>query len=312
MKNKVGRAGVCFIVAMISFFFTGKMNVIAAENTSVNNTSMLYVTGYEVTNETIIPGKDFTLTIKLGNFSKGVDAKNVFVSVNNPDGVTPEYGTVSQTYVETVSAGEEVEVAFKYNSWTTIQADVLNFNVNISDGLTYNTAQLRIPVGRITDFDVDDVTLPVIYEENKTEYVSAKIVNLDNAGVSNVTMVVRCNGEDIASTNIGTMSAGKTKTQSVSVTFEKAGAYSLELVLTYVDGEGNNKEYTIASESVKVIESMQQSDEQSITSEQVEQIVQQSVPQKESQTQRIIVICVSGILLIAVCCIILLLLQKRK
>ena len=310
MKSRIGRIGLSLCAAVIILIFTGEMHAMAAKNETEQ--CLIYVTGYEVSNETIIPGEDFTLTLKLANFSKTMDAYNVFVSVNNPEGVTPVYGTVSQTYLETVAAGEEVQVTFDYNSWTSIQAVALNFNVNLYDGTTAGTTQLRIPVGRISDFDVEDITVPLVYEENKTEYVSARIVNMDSKGVTNVVMVVRCNGEDIASTGIGTMSAGKTKTQSVSVTFAKAGNYALDLVLTYVDGDGNSKEYTVASESVKVVAENKQPIEQGAISEEANQAVQQSVTQQESRTERIIVICVSGILLIAISCILLLLIQKRK
>ncbi len=309
MKKILERIGLGLITGLLFFVFEGKISVSASEIHT--DDAMLLVTGYEVTNETITPGNDFTLTVKLSNFSKTEDAKNVFVVVSNPDGVAPKYGTVSQTYIESVGAGEETEVSFQYNSWANIQADALNFNVNVYDGESSSVTQLRVPVGRLVDFDVDDVTVPLEYATNRTEYVSARIMNLGNKGVSNVTMVARCNGQDVASTSIGTMSAGTAKTQSVSVTFDEKGTYSFDLVLTYVSGDGTSKEYTIFSDKITVREESGNSVSQSKPVENTDETEEQDLELK-TQTQSIVVICVSGILLIAVCCIILLLLQKRK
>lgn len=309
MKKILERIGLGLITGLLFLAFHGKISVCASEIPA--NDTMLLVTGYEVTNETITPGNDFTLTVKLSNLSKNVDAKNVFVVVFNPDGVAPKYGTVSQTYIEALDAGKETEVSFPYNSWETIQADALNFSVNVYDGTSSSVTQLRVPVGRLVDFDVDDVTVPVEYEANRTEYVSARIMNLGNKGVSNVAMVARSNGKEIASTSIGTMSAGTAKTQSVSVTFEEEGTYSFELVLTYVSGDGTSKEYTIFSDKVTVREKSEDLVSQSEPVEKMDDTEGQDIKLK-TQTQSIVVVCVSGILLIAVCCIILLLLQKRK
>lgn len=283
-----------------------KMDVCAAEKTS-----MSMVSGYQVTNETIIPGDDFTLTIELCNFSTDTDAENVVVVVNNPKGVAPEYGTVSQTYLGTLKCGETKEVSFRYTSSATLDCEELNFVTGvISDDYSFST-ELRVPVGRTVDFDVEDSTLPEKLDTGKTGYAGAMVETLGNKGVSNVVMVARCDGEDIASANIGTMSAGTTKSQSVGLTFDKEGQYAVELLLTYTNGEGMNKEFSIDSRIISVTDEKEQLspiEKQPDTAGQEQDLEDNGA----IRTNNIVVMCLSGVLLIGVCCVILVLIYRRK
>ncbi|MGN0403510.1 MAG: hypothetical protein ACI4HQ_14800 [Acetatifactor sp.] len=306
MKRLMNRL-VCALAVLGLLTAAGpKLKVCAAEKTS-----MTMVAGYKVTNETIIPGDDFTLTILLQNFSMDTDAENVVVVVSNPKGVAPEYGTVSQTFLGTLKCGETKEVSFRYTSSATLDCEELNFVAGaISDDYSFST-ELRVPVGRTVDFDVEDAALPEELGVGKTGYASAMVETLGNKGVSNVVMVARCDGEDIASANIGTMSAGTTKSQSVSLTFDKEGQYAVELLLTYTNGEGMNKEFSIDSRIIKVVSEKEQLP---AAEKQPDTVGQEQEPGDNGtmRTNNIIVMCLSGVLLIGVCCVILVLIYRRK
>ena len=309
MKRWMNKIAVCLMLIATMVIPAGSQTVYAT-GTGRAESALLYVTGYEVTNETITPGSEFTLTITLENFSSSVTAKNVMVVVGNPNGITPEYSTVSQTYLGQVGPKDTAEVSFRYTADTTIDAEELDFTAKvISDSYSTDT-QIRIPVGRTVDFDVEECTVPETFVVDKTGYASAMVENLGKSGVNNVVMVARCDGQDVASANIGTMSAGTSKTQSVSLTFDKEGQHVYELVLTYVDSEGADKEFVIASGVLKVISAEKQANTENQQNVPEEQQIQQT--EEGSGIGNFVLICISGILLIAVCCVILLLIYRRK
>lgn len=267
----------------------------------------VYIEGYEVTNESIMPGTDFTLTIKLKNYSTEVAAEEIVVSVSNPEGIVPEYGTVSMTYLDKIEPNTSAEVKLKYSANADIRNSELNFNVTVGNSENASGAQLRIPVGRLTDFEVEKSTIPENVTAKKTSYASVMVENIADDTCYNVSMVARCEGKDIASAQIGSISAGKTRTQSLGLVFEAEGMYSVDILLTYISAEGESKEYLISSNEIKVTENV------STIIEPEKQDEQLKKEDKEGTSQSsIIIICISGILLIAICCIVLVFLNRRK
>lgn len=273
----------------------------------VGNKPLLYVEGYEVTNESIMPGTEFTLTIKIRNYSKHASAEEVVVSVSNPDGVVPEYGTVSLVYIDSIKANSNAEVQMKYTANTVIKGSELNFNIVVSSPECASSAQLRIPVGRLTDFEVSKSTIPEAATMGKTCYASVMVENIGDGAYYDVIMVARSAGTVIASAPMGTISAGKTKTQSVGLVFEAEGTYPVEIVLTYVNTEGEDKEYLISSNNIKVTEAISSTTSKKETDNEVGNTIND-----DKSVQRIVIICVSGILFIATCCIVLMFMYRRK
>jgi len=313
--------------AEVDFTFTATSDLTANElyftatisgNFSSSNTqfsipikkiAQLYVAGYEVTDTTIVPGNDFTLRVKVKNPSNDVTVKNVLVMITNPTGVIPQYGEVGTAVIESLEPGSIGEVSFRYSSDLNIKTSDLNFGVGVFyDNLSTST-QIRVPVGRMADFAVEEVSVPEQLIVGKAGYASAMMENLGETGVSNVVMVARCNGKDIATANIGTISAKTVKTQSFSLMFEEVGQYAVDLVLTYTNGEGQNKEFLMSSGIVQVVE-----EEDFVKKNDPENAkpVDTSEPEQEEGNSNLLLLSVSGILLIGLCCVILILLYRRK
>lgn len=275
----------------------------------VRKLAQLYVEGYEVTNETIIPGSDFALKVRIKNHSENVTVKDAVIVINSPTGVIPEYGKVGTAFIESLAPNETEEICFRYSSNSGIKGSELNFGVGVFYDNLSTSAQIRIPVGKMTDFSVEESSIPENMVVGTVGYASAMIENLEDTGVSNVVMVARCNGKDIASANIGTISAKTFKTQSVSLVFEEEGQYAVDLLLTYTNGEGENKEYTISSSIIKVVK-----EEEAIPNGGNDTPVQTDNPEilPEKGNSNLLLLSVSGILLIGLCCVILILLYRRK
>ena len=275
----------------------------------VKKMAQLYVAGYELTNTTVVPGNDFTLKVQIKNQSTDVTAKNVLVMITNPTGVIPEYGKVGTVVIDALAPGSTEEVSFRYSSDSSIKTSDLNFSVGVFYDNFSTSAQIRVPVGKMTDFGVEKSSMPEQLLVGKVGYANAVIENLEDTGVSNVVMVARCKGEDIATANIGTISARTVKTQSLSFGFEEAGQYAMDLLLTYTNGEGQNKEFLIASSIVEVVEEeelIKDNDEGDTKPIDIPE------PEQEKGVNNILLLSVSGVLLIGLCCVILILLYRRK
>lgn len=275
----------------------------------VRKIAQLYVVGYEVTNETIIPGNDFALKVKVKNQSKDVTVKDIVVVMTDPIGVIPEYGKVGTAVIESLAPGSTEEIWFRYSSESNIKTSDLNFGVSVYYDNMSISAQIRIPVGRLTDFGVENVIMPEQLVVGKAGYASAMIENLEETGVSNVVMVARCNGENIASANIGTISAKTYKTQSVGLMFKEEGQYVVDLLITYTNGDGESKEYMISTSIVEVV-----AEEEDIDNPEGENMIPVETPEQEPEqgSSNILLLSISGVLLIGLCCVILILLYRRK
>jgi len=276
----------------------------------IKKIAQLYVSGYEVTNATIVPGNDFTLKVLVTNQSADVTVRDIMVMITNPTGVIPEYGKVGIDVIESLAPGATGEVFFRYSADTYIKTSELNFVVGVYyDNLSVN-GQIRVPVGKVADIAIEQSTMPENMVAGKHGYASAVIENLDETGISNVVMVARCDGKDIATANIGMISAKTAKTQSLSLLFEEVGEYAVDLVLTYTNGEGHNKELMISSSTVQVVDEEEYIEKNE--GENAKPIIDTPEPEKETGISNLLLLSVSGILLIGLCCVILILLYRRK
>ena len=275
---------------------------------------LLYITGYQLDNQTIIAGKDFTLKLTIENYSAEAQAENVIVMIDNPAGVVPEYGTVSVQYLDTIAPKESKEVMFRYRADTDIEATELDFIVCVISDTNTTTTPIRLSVGREGDFFVDEYTIPEKFVIGKREYISALIENVSGKDIDNVAMVVKCDGEVLTSQNIGTMLAGISKTEYVNVMFEDgdSGEHSYELLLTYADGAGESKEYIISTGMFNIAEKADEQETYDVNNGNSNASADGLNEEGQPGINNVVVICTIGIIMIAICCVVLILIYRRR
>lgn len=320
MKNNIKRILTGLFTLLIAFLTIAPIQVWAEEGENAaqvvqvqapaetNENALLYATSYSVTNETIIPGKSFTLKMTIQNFSANETAKNIVVLIDNPDGVVPEYGTVSVAYIDSLKPKAATEVTFNYNADTAIEASELDFLVYMTCDKYNTSTPIRISVGKDGDISVENVSVPEKVTLNKTDYVSALIENISGKEVNNVTMVVKCDDEEIATETIGKLSIGTSKTQNIEVKFDKEGEHSYEILLKYTNSDGENKEFTAGTGKITVTTEQVETNRNNIKED-------DSANDSKSNTfsgNNIVIICSVGVLVIAICCIVLVLLYRKK
>ncbi|MBE5947842.1 MAG: hypothetical protein E7261_02310 [Lachnospiraceae bacterium] len=214
---------------------------------------LIVVDYYEITNEKIVPGEDFTLKMVLKNYSLNQAATGVLVDISNPVGVAPVYGTVSQVYIGDIGAGESKEVVIEYNSWTTIVGDTLDFNVTIVTDANQNYVILRVPVGVDSPFSIIGVTAPSEVEVYNLATLSIAFKVLGEERVKDVVLTAMSGDVLIGSSQIGILSPGLTKTQQLLLSFVDVGEHVIDLNFEYVDEEGQKKIIPITSAIISVV-----------------------------------------------------------
>lgn len=217
----------------------------------------IVVERYELSHERIIPGNGFTLTLHLKNLSDTRSARQVLLDIANPKGVAPVYGTVSQVYLGDLGPGESRAVSFDYDSWTSITTETLDFSVAIVSDGNANGLTLRVPAGMDSIFHVMAVNGPSTVYVDETASVSLNFRVLGEENVSDVVLRMDCDGETMATSQVGNLSAGTTKTQSISFQMLKTGKYTTDFYMEYVGADGQSESEFIATKviEVKTIES---------------------------------------------------------
>lgn len=253
MRNKVSiLAGIlCFIL-----FANSILKVEASQNGMVSvSDPVIVVDKYTLTEEKVVPGKEFTLTLTIKNVGRGEPAKDIIVDVTNPGGISPVYGTVSQVYVDEIPVGETRDVSIAYLANSAITSIYLDFNVTIlADDASPNYVTVRVPVGTDVPFEILSNKFPesVLVGENATSVVSFVVLGDEN--LKDVSHEVLVDGVVYSSNAIGSLSPGANRTQNTTVAFAMPGEYNVDIVLTYIDKAEEEQRFMISSQSVTVLE----------------------------------------------------------
>lgn len=304
LNRKIRKIMTFFLITTALLSFESQTKALWAEPVLSTNVSDVMISKYDVSNQKIIPGQDFTLTITVTNYSANVNADGVKIAIQNPVGVAPVYGTVSQGYIGTLQPGESKELSFIYNSWTTIVTDTIDFNVLLSASTSDNEVILRIPSSLDAPFRIDTVTIP---EQTVTGRKTDIKLTFSVLGVENVSnIVMSLEGDDFQTANsiIGILSPGVTKSQNTSITFENPGNYPVDVYLSYTNSDGTTTKIKVYSASIIVT--------QGTVATETPDVNEQSKQAVDKSFNKILVIGVSGILIIAVFGLILLLIYKKK
>lgn len=291
------------VIAAIVVFLVNVMPVNATQVEAVS-VPMIVLDKYEVSGEKIVPGEDFTLSFTLVNYHTSQTAYDVMVDISNPSGVAPVYGTVSQVYVGDMEPGESKKISLDYNSFTSITGDTIDFYMTIVSSLNQNYITLRIPTGSDSPFSIQGSNVPGEAMVNETVLASISFKVLGEENVSNVVLAAKTNGETIANSQIGIVTPGTTKTQTLALSFWEKGEYVVDLELEYTDTLGQKKSVPVGAELISVSEKPNSNGDDTSTDE---------VPNApNTETSNILFMGISGILILVIFLVIVIIVRKNK
>lgn len=294
------------LLGLLIQFFWGNSSTVSATEANGQEAPLIMVEQYAVTDEKIVPGQDFTLTLVLKNCSSSQTVSNVMIDISNPNGVAPIYGTVSQVYVGNISAGQSKEISLEYNSWTSIMGDTLDFNLTIVSDQATNYVVLRIPVGSDSPFSVTSASITSELREGEVGNAALSFRVLAESNVRNMSMVLKENGEVIASSMIGIVTAGTSKSQSLPFTLETVGEHAIEIILQYDDEVGQTQEVVVGVGQVNVLSSGSSGGSSVNTDD------SGMNGTEDAGMNKIAIMGISGILILIICLLIVILLRKNR
>lgn len=294
MKSAVYKCTVILILIMLMIpCFKVDINAMAP---------MIVLERYEVTDEHIIPGEEFTLTLYFKNQSPDEDAIGVVIDISSPRGIMPVYGKVAQQYVECIAAGDTEKVSIDFIAETSVDSSSVDFSVNVRIGaMTNNYMALRVPSGMDVPFSIISSKIPSEAYVGEIVVSSLTFEILGDENVRNVTHLIKLNGEQLGSSTIGILTPGTTKTQNTSVGFYQPGTYKIDVELQYVDKTDQLQTYVVETQEITVLEKKEE-----VVPPQQEPIVE------EDNTDKIVFLSLSGLFILAILVLVVIIGKKKK
>lgn len=237
-------------LSMIIVWLLQPINVQATETVDKLD-GLLIIEEYSVTDGKIVPGDEFTLTLKVTN-SANYTLSSALISVNNPSGVIPKYGTVTQLMLSDFKAGETREISFDYTASSYLDAECISFTIALVSSINMNTVVLTIPVGNEQPLQILAVSIPDHAVSGEVLVANINFQTVGNSNVDDVVVSVESNDTVIGSSSIGTITAGANKTQGVSFSLNDTGVQYVDLCISYRNESGMIEKFVIQSSQISV------------------------------------------------------------
>lgn len=264
----------------------------------------LVVENYELSHERIIPGVEFTLTLTVKNNSTVGTARQVLFDITNPIGVTPVYGTVTQQFLGDMKPGDSRTISYTYEAWNTITTEALEFTVSLVSVTKTNRVAVRVPTGTDNIFRVMATSGPSAVFADEAASFSLNFRVLGDENVSDVVLRVECAGETVAYSQVGSLIAGTTKTQSVSFAMSQAGTYNADFYMEYLGADGQTKSEFVGTKEFEV--------KKVVTETPNEQIPGDLIEEPEPDDTSAFVLTVSGVLILLIFIVSAVILKKKR
>ena len=256
MKRRISFVTILLLILMFAFSSNTAFasEIVTAETADEEEAAGAYliVESYSITNERIIPGEPFELTLVIKNASTSIKAKNALVDITEPSGVAPEYGRVSEFYLGDIDPDSSKTISLKYNTWTTITTDTLDFDVLIVTEDKTHTTTLRIPAGAEEPFTVLSLDIPDSGKQGESLSTSLTFKVLGEDNIKDVAYIVKVDEEEKVSSSIGIMKPGATKTSAAALSLSDAGSHTIEVLLKYSDETGQIRYMEVGQKTISI------------------------------------------------------------
>lgn len=229
---------------------------------------------YSISEDEIIPGQEFELTLKLRNTSQFYDIYNVVVSLNDTsDTIYPVYGTSNQCYIDRIYARNNTQVTLKFKAAEDVKLSVIPLIVRVTYNDNYfiekqlNEAELFLPVRLAGDLNVVSSSVPSDVSVGAKARVSVTYENTGSQNLYNIMLnVTTYDGEmKETSTNLYNLSGGTKKTAEVYLDCNNVGNIPISFYFVYEDENGEKYETSTVSKNIKVVEATNANDKESVT-----------------------------------------------
>lgn len=244
-NRKSPRKHICFWLTSLVLFciLTVSLQVEAA-------TPRLMVTDYSVKGGSVVGGKEFDLKLVLTNTAAKSTVKNIKVTIATANGEMLPVDGAGTAYIESMAANTEQELKFKMKAVKGLEEKSYKMTIKLeyesTSGMEYTVEDsIFLPVTMeqrltVTDLYVGDSDVHI----GDSVEVTARINNLGEGSLYNVSAKIHGDGIDEMKSYIGNIEPGKSGTMDVittaaEVTYDHSKCY---LTIIYEDIDGNEHE----------------------------------------------------------------------
>lgn len=219
----------------------------------------IIIDSYTIEKGDFTPGSTATIAFKLRNIGGSINMKNIYVQLSSNSGITPVYGESNQKYVDMLDAGRTVEVVFKVDVPTTIEAEkaevMLKIEYENAKGEDKsNQATVYIPIKNTGELEINNVSVADSAKVGAKTLISVSYANGSDITLRDAVIKIEGNIEDEGtSVELGNIETGISKYKDMYVTFTKTGEQPVELTISYKDAEGKTITKEVCNETVNVM-----------------------------------------------------------
>ncbi len=214
---------------------------------------------YQISNDGIVPGKEFDLTMTLYNPSKEKTVDSILVTIPNDESTfMPLYGDSDQFFIDSIYAGEKKEVSLTLRAGEKISAKYIRFSVTMNfgdvDGGGTNTFTMQIPVSQTSIVQIENSVFPDGAYAGSSSRFQVKYKNVGVEDLYNVKMFIENKETQVTEQiSLGSISGSKVGYAEQYLAFTDEGESDLNIWFTYenVDGEKYTSDITTYTELVE-------------------------------------------------------------
>lgn len=258
LRKKERKIGI-FIVLLFMVSVFGGSRFYLSHTTAYAAGNRIVIDSYNIEKGDFTPGSTATIAFKLKNIGGNVNMKNIYIQMSSTSGITPVYGESNQKYVDMLAAGQTVEVVFKVDVPTTVDAEkaevILKMEYEASkEEDKSNQAAVYIPIKNTGELEINNVSVTDSAKVGAKTLISVSYANGSDITLKDAVINIDGNIEDEGtSVELGNIEAGISKYKDMYVTFTKTGEQPVELTLSYKDAEGKTITKEVCNETVNVM-----------------------------------------------------------
>ena len=210
------------------------------------NKACVVMNSYQVSNEAVIPGENFDLTLMLQNPSSTQSVNSIILSfASDMETVTPIYGQSNQYYIDAIPAGGNKEITITLHANEEITTPSIKFQI----GLSYENAEsasnhdeisIQIPVTTSSKIEIQNVAVPdkVNVGSKARFYVTYRNMGIDD--LYNISMnITDMNTNEVKKVSLGSLLAGKAGYGEAYMNYDTVGEQKAQIAFTYEDMKGS-------------------------------------------------------------------------
>lgn len=221
------------------------------------------IESFSISEDEIIPGQEFELTLTIRNTSQFYDIYSVVVTMEDlTKSIYPVYGTANQVYIDRIYARKNTEIVIPLKAMDDISSSVIPLQFNISYNDNYfiekqdNDMEIYLPVRLKGDLKVVSSSVPNSVSVGAKARVSVTYENTGSVNLYNIVLKVKTKDSEAKEIdmNLYNLNGGEKTNAEVYIDCPNTGRIPVSFYFEYEDENGEVYKTDSVSHSFSVVE----------------------------------------------------------